>query len=127
MKKITVSYTRPSTTVDWGPNVKSPELLAHYQATYLDTKMMASATDTISPDGLTLTRSNCWNDSTDSLTGVEIMLAYKTDEIIQNWIIERNNYNAANGIIPSVPFDEIITHEDNLMFNDVAAGPFEHI
>lgn len=125
--KITISYTRPNTSVDWGPNIKSAELIEYYQNNYIAAGLMVSETVNMSDDGLTLTRINIWNDDTPQLTGLEIILQYKTDAIIQNWIAERNAYNEANGIIPSVPYSEFLEHEDNLMFTGTPSGPWEKI
>jgi hypothetical protein len=125
--KITISYTKPNTSVDWGPNMKSPELVEYYQNNYIATGMIVSESVVISPDGLTLTRTNIWNDYTPQLTGLEIMLQYKTDSIIQAWIAERNAYNEANGIVSSVPYTELMEHEDNLMYTGSASGPYEKI
>jgi hypothetical protein len=125
--KITVSYTRPNTTVDWGPNIKTPELQNYYQSTYIDTGMLVSETVTFSEDGLTLTRVNIWNDSTPDTPGLEIMIQYKTDATVQAWITERNAYNVANGIMPSIPYTELLEHEDNLMFTGTVSGPYERI
>lgn len=125
--KITVSYTRPNTSVDWGPNIKSTDMIEYYQNNYIDTGMLVSESVNISEDGLVLTRINIWNDYTPELTGLEIMLQYKADAIIQSWISERNAYNQANGIIPSVPYKELLEHEDNLMYTGSASGPYEKI
>jgi hypothetical protein len=125
--KITISYTRPNTSVDWGPNIKTTELTEYYQNNYIATGMLVSESVTISNDGLTLTRINIWNDSTPQVTGLEIMLQYKSDTIIQSWITTRNAYNEANGIVPSIPYNELLDHEDNLMFNDTVSGPYERV
>ena len=125
--KITVSYTRPNTSVDWGPNMKSPELVEYYKNNYIDTSMIVSESVEISPDGLTLTRTNIWNEYTPQLTGLEIVLQYKADAIIQAWISERNAYNQANGITPSMPYNQILEHEDNLMYTGNATGPYEKV
>lgn len=125
--KITLSYTRPNTTVDWGPNIKSSELNEYYQTRYIDTGMMVSESVTFSEDGLTLTRVNIWNDETPEVPGLDIMIQYKTDTIIQAWIAERNAYNEVNGIVPSIPYTELLEHEDNLMFTGSVSGPYERI
>jgi hypothetical protein len=125
--KITISYTRPNTSVDWGPNIKSTELSEYYQNNYIATGMLVAESVNISDDGLTLTRSNIWNDSTPQVTGLEIMLQYKSDTIIQSWLTERNAYNQANGIVPSVPYNVLLEHEDNLMLNGSVAGPYERV
>ena len=125
--KITVSYTRPNTSVDWGPNIKSPELVEYYKNNYIDTGMIVSESVDISADGLTLTRINIWNEYTPQLTGLEIMLQYKADDIIQSWISERNAYNETNGITPSMPYNQILEHEDNLMYTGYATGPYEKV
>ena len=125
--KITVSYTRPNTSVDWGPNIKSTAMIEYYQTNYIDTGMLVSESVNISEDGLVLTRINIWNEYTPQLTGLEIVLQYKTDAIIQSWISERNTYNQTNGIIPSMPYNQILEHEDNLMYTGFATGPYEKI
>jgi hypothetical protein len=125
--KITFSYTRPSTTVDWGPNIKSPELIEHYQNNYINTGMIVSENVQISEDGLTLTRINIWSNETPELTGFEIILHYKSDTVVQTWIAERNAYNELNGITSSVPYTEFLAHEDNLMFTGEVSGPWERV
>ncbi len=127
MNKLTVSYTRPNTTVDWGPNIKSAGLQNYYQSTYIDTAMMVSENTSISEDGLTLTRTTVWNESTPTMTGLEIVLQYKTDSVVQAWIAERNAYNISNNITPSVTHSELVNHEENLMFTGVPSGPYEKI
>lgn len=125
--KITMSYTRSNTSVDWGPNIKSPEIVEHYQINYMDTGMMVSESIDISTDGLTLTRTNIWNEYTPQLSGPEIIAHYKTDTIIQGWIAERNAYNLTNNIVPSVPYTEFLQHEEILMLTGIATGPNEKI
>ena len=125
--KITVSYTRPNTSVDWGPNIKSTAMIEYYQTNYIDTDMLVSESVNISEDGLVLTRINIWNEYTTQLTGLEIVLQYKTDAIIQSWISERNTYNQTNGITPSMTYNQILEHEDNLMYTGFATGPYEKI
>ena len=88
---------------------------------------MVSENVTVSEDGLTLTRVTIWNEETPQLTGVDIILQYKTDAVVQAWIAERNSYNEANGIVPSTTHSELVSHEENLMFTGIAAGPYEKI
>ena len=125
--KITVSYTRPTTSVDWGPNMKSTAMIEYYQNNYIDTGMLVSESVDISADGLTLTRTNIWNWSTLQLTGPEIIQHYKDDAIIQGWIAERNAYNLANNIVPSVPYTEFLQHEDVLMLTGIPTGPNQNV
>ena len=125
--KITLSYTRPNTSVDWGPNMKSPELVEHYQINYMDTGMMVSESVDISTDGLTLTRTNIWNEYSPQFSGPEIIAQYKADAIIQSWIAERNAYNLANNIVSSVSYAEFLQHQEILMATGVATGPNEKI
>jgi hypothetical protein len=107
--------------------MKSPELVEHYQINYMDTGMMVSESIDISTDGLTLTRTNIWNEYSPQFSGPAIIAQYKADAIIQSWIAERNAYNLANDIVPSVSHTEFLQHEDVLMATGIATGPNEKI
>jgi hypothetical protein len=107
--------------------MKSPELVEHYQINYMDTGMMVSESVDISTDGLTLTRTNIWNEYSPQFSGPEIIAQYKADAIIQSWIAERNAYNLANNIVSSVSYAEFLQHQEILMATGVATGPNEKI
>lgn len=119
--QIEITYTRPNLDVSWGPNIKSAELEAHYKTEYIDTGMLLSENVSFSPDNLQLHRTTTW------AAGVEILVKYKTDQVIQDWIQTRNAYNDTNGIIASVPFQEFLSHEDHLLESDEATGPFTKV
>jgi hypothetical protein len=85
----TRTATRPNTNVSY--YTQSPETTEYIKVTYKDTGKLVSTIE-MSPDGLTETRTYVW-------ASVEDWQEFIVDPVIQNYLMERDSYNASNGIV----------------------------
>lgn len=90
--KQIITYTRPSTDVDWPMADNSCK--DHIVNTYEDTGKSVSFTNVLSGDGLTLTRIRTF-DSEASFN------EYRNDSVIRNTSENMKSYNSDNSITKS--------------------------
>jgi len=87
--KQIITYTRPSTDVDWA--MADDSCKDHIVSTYEDTGKSVSFTNVLSADGLTLTRIRTF-DSEASFN------EYRNDSVIRNTSNDIKSYNSDNSI-----------------------------
>jgi len=85
----TRTATRPSLQVSFYS--QSPEVTEHIKVTYKDTLKLNVVIE-MSPDNLVETRTYQWSSMDD-------WLIFMADPVIQNYLMERDSYNASFGIV----------------------------
>jgi len=120
MNAMVMSYTRPNINVSWGPNIKSAELEAHYNAEYKQTGYLIAEEITFSEDQLTLTRKTAWT------LGLDLFHKVRADTMVVNWLNEVREYNSSNNIVPSVSIADFNTAWE-LLEHDITIPPFKRI
>jgi|688.fasta_scaffold725825_2 hypothetical protein len=90
---VTATYTRPNIMTSWFQ--QSDAFAQHFESTYRDTGKVLESTQSISPDGLTFTRTESW------ATRVDFM-AFLEDQEYINLIAARDAHIAQNGIVVNI-------------------------
>ena len=92
---IKIKHTRPNTGVDWyrveSDSYLSYSDISHVESTYRDTNKLVSTSQSLSENGLELTKTFVF-DNEDSRN------AFLNDSRIQAWISARNTYHTSNSI-----------------------------
>lgn len=90
---VTATYTRPNIMTPWFQ--QSDAFAQHFENTYRYTGKVLESTQSISPDGLTFTRSETW------VTRSEFMAFLEDPEYI-NLMASRDAHVAEHGIVINV-------------------------
>jgi hypothetical protein len=99
---ITATFTRPNTSVAWFR--QSDDFTNHFEINYRQTGKILEASSTISPDGLTLTRTATWASRADFMSLLEdgqyqILMASRDAHVTANGIV----VNIERRLVPTAP------------------------
>jgi hypothetical protein len=96
MRQVT-QYRRPSIDIAWWYTIQPEEVKEHYRVAYEEPGYRIGETFTESEDGLLLTHDAEWSET--ALPFNDMIEIWLSDDVVNKWKDDRQNYCDAVGII----------------------------